>query len=44
VEAELAPFSSRAHIAGPDLMVDAKMVRGFTSKNNAFQRDGCESA
>jgi two-component sensor histidine kinase len=29
VEAELAPFSSRAHVLGPDVMLDAKMVQTF---------------
>jgi two-component sensor histidine kinase len=28
-EAELAPFSSRAHIAGPDIVLDARMVQTF---------------
>ena len=29
VEAELAPFSSRAHVLGPDVLLDAKMVQTF---------------
>jgi two-component sensor histidine kinase len=29
IDAELAPFASRAQVAGPDLMLDAKMVQTF---------------